>query len=1125
MSYSRFAFFLLITHIGFFAKSLAGETGSPRPVTGDDSLNRPSISSLQIRLPQAGVGDLSASYVALADGRKLMLLGNSITVGKFADNNEGYRNMLYDMLSLRHYGFEFVGFFGEKPYYGHFEGGRKIGDFYSRNFGIGGTGGMDVAGSMDHWQPDIVVIHLGTNDMNDGGPVVPYKEGGQLTGSMVGRLAWLVRYLLDWHNGARGNFLDYILVSQIIPLENRIEETALFAVETARMVRDYQHGVVTGSEEPVYLCDVFTPFWQQPFDIWEDGDRLMADNLHPNTSGHLLMAKNYLNKIEEIYGLSSKWFTDSSWETGLAGIDSLFGSQGIAVADVNGNGLDDVFISRIVSGGEERDWFFENQSNALFDERAAEAHISDEGGSRGVIFVDIDNDGDFDLFNGHSPGGNRLYRNNGSGLFDDITAQAGIEPNDFVTTTVLAFDCENDGDMDLFALTSRDVNELYVNSGQGQFTRQDRGLNDVYEPDIPSTAASAADYDGDGDVDVYVAKRGAPNKLFVNDGFGYFTDRAAAAGVNLVHDSNSAVWSDLDNDGDPDLLVTVSDTPGDAQPLLRVFKNKGDGTFEDISTPANIPANGFSTVVGDFDNDGDLDIITTSDKQEGGFYENRGQWQFAKVADSGAEIFAGDVRGAAVLDYDDDGDADFIAARADVFNAIKKNNLGNGRNYLKIRAYGPSGNLGGFGTKIWLFDAGYLGQLSHLLGFREIVSASGHQSQSSPVQHFGLDSNGQCDLLARFADGTFVAMRSVQANRTLTIRPEKTATQFEDPASISMYGGDGQSAPVTQQLEQPIEVRVRDQNQVGVAGIEVEFDIIAGDAQLLLPIASRQTLWLEAESGRLGEGMKRAYDQSSSGDGYVFVEKENTISGTDTLSASVTQDGSYYLWLRALNSSPNTTMNVYIDQNLLASLPVNYLAEWQWIKGSAISGDFLPVSLPAGEHKLIVEFKGTGLSLDKLLLTADVSYVPTGAGDDAEYPPQQTDRQGIARRFVQPGTDAGPIAVEASLFVDGSHITGSPVRFNLTALPGQAVRIDKSSGDGQVGEAGVPLAEPFVVTVSDQFGNAVPGEEIAFEVVSGGGSLDPPGTIESDQNGRAATVYTPGEESSVQRVKASAPQI
>ena len=227
------------------------------------------------------------------------------------------------------------------------------------------------------------------------------------------------------------------------------------------------------------------------------------------------------------------------------------------------------------------------------------------------------------------------------------------------------FDSDGDGDADLYlvnGLTYDQIgrpdapsNALYRNNGDGTFTDVTRksGLREGRW----GAGAAAADYDNDGDQDLYVTNFGA-NMLYRNNGDGTFTDVAEKAGVADDRWSSGGVWLDYDRDGDLDLYVTnhvefdhrkppkvekkcvwrgydVGCGPLVYTPLPHVlYRNDGDGTFTDVSAAAGMaasPSYGFSAVAGDFDNDGDPDIYVANDSVTNFLWRNNGDGTFTDV--------------------------------------------------------------------------------------------------------------------------------------------------------------------------------------------------------------------------------------------------------------------------------------------------------------------------------------------------------------------------------------------------------------------------------------------------------------------------------------------------------------
>ncbi len=244
-------------------------------------------------------------------------------------------------------------------------------------------------------------------------------------------------------------------------------------------------------------------------------------------------------------------------------------------------------------------------------------------GPGGITAVDYDNDGWYDLF---IPDGvqSRLFRNRRDGTFEDVTERAGLAGLDGVSVAVFG-DYDNDGCKDLFVSRTFRPNQLFHNNGDGTFS--DVTARAGIGEDSCTTAASWADYDNDGLLDLYVgryldprtempttfyARNGLPNQLYHNNGDGTFTNVTAAAGVGEIGLCLGTVFGDYDDDGYPDLYV-VNDFGRNT-----LYRNNRDGTFTDVTKKTNTLAYGagMSASFGDYDNDGKLDIYVANIRSE-----------------------------------------------------------------------------------------------------------------------------------------------------------------------------------------------------------------------------------------------------------------------------------------------------------------------------------------------------------------------------------------------------------------------------------------------------------------------------------------------------------------------------
>ena len=257
----------------------------------------------------------------------------------------------------------------------------------------------------------------------------------------------------------------------------------------------------------------------------------------------------------------------------------------------------------------------------------------DSNGHHGVSVGDVDGDGLDDLYVSQPAGlPNRLYRNRGDSTFEDITDAAGVGVLDDTAESIFA-DVDNDGDEDLIVATAT-APLLFLNDGKGHFTL----ARDAFQSTRPLqgllTSITVADYDRDGFLDVYLcvysyffgagedkagtpapyydARNGPPGVLFRNDGHGHFIDVTQEAGLDVGNDHYhfAAAWGDYDGDGWPDLLV--ANDFGTKNLYHNLGRRDGRVKFEDVAATAGVLdyGAGMSATFFDYDNDGKLDIYT-----------------------------------------------------------------------------------------------------------------------------------------------------------------------------------------------------------------------------------------------------------------------------------------------------------------------------------------------------------------------------------------------------------------------------------------------------------------------------------------------------------------------------------
>jgi hypothetical protein len=484
---------------------------------------------------------------------------------------------------------------------------------------------------------------------------------------------------------------------------------------------------------------------------------------------------------------------------------------GVAFIDYDNDGWLDVYLTNaptIESFKAKRlpsNRLFRNNRDGTFADVSDKAGVAFQGWTMGASVADYNNDGWSDLYLTNF-GANLLYHNNGNGTFSDVTAQAGVGDARWSASSGWG-DYDGDGDPDLFVANyveydlrqlpefgrgryclfrSLEVlcgprgmrgagDALYRNNGDGTFTDVSKQAGVSDERGHFGLGCAWGDLDNDGDQDLYVANDTQANYLYLNQSNGTFKDAGLLAGAAL--DANGKARAgmgiavgDYDRDGRLDLGVTnFSDE------AYALFHNDGAGLFSDRAVAAGIGRAtlaylGWGMFFGDFDNDGWLDLFAANghvypqvDRAELGtkyrqrclLFRNLGRGSFADVtATAGASINTPRAhRGAALGDYDNDGDLDILLLDLDGQAVLLENRSPARGRYLRVKA--P------VGTRVTI-EAGGLRMLD------EIRASGSYQSASEQVAHFGLGEVQTIErVTARFTNGATKTFTGVKADQTL----------------------------------------------------------------------------------------------------------------------------------------------------------------------------------------------------------------------------------------------------------------------------------------------------------------------------------------------------------------------
>jgi len=464
-------------------------------------------------------------------------------------------------------------------------------------------------------------------------------------------------------------------------------------------------------------------------------------------------------------------FADVTQAAGLA--VEMYG-LGCAAGDYDNDGNVDIYVTCL---GPNR--LFRNLGAGRFADVTAKARVDDPGFSSSAAWVDYDKDGKLDLFvcnyvewsvekdvnctldgknksyctperyKGQSP---TLYKNRGDGTFENVTERAGLKDPTSKAMGVALIDYDGDGWMDLFVTNDTEPNRLYKNNGNGTFA--DVGVeagvafNDAGKARA-GMGVDAADYDGSGRQSVIIGNfTNEMMALYRNEGTGLFTDEAQASNVGKASAQSltfATFFFDYDLDGLLDIFAVnghVSDDISSVQPKTKyampphLFRNLGKNRFEEVTSrmggELGRPEVGRGAAYGDFDNDGDLDLLTTANNGPARLFRNDG---------------------------------------------------GNQNNVLRIKTVGTASNRDGIGAKVTLKTAG--GATLWSL----VKTGSSYCSQSELTLTFGL---GKADKVASievvWPSGRKETIADLAANQSIVIQEGKAVISSQ-PISL------GEAAP------------------------------------------------------------------------------------------------------------------------------------------------------------------------------------------------------------------------------------------------------------------------------------------------------------------------------------------
>jgi tetratricopeptide (TPR) repeat protein len=406
------------------------------------------------------------------------------------------------------------------------------------------------------------------------------------------------------------------------------------------------------------------------------------------------------------------------------GLTAFRSAGGVIVDDFDNDGLLDVVVSSVDVCEPIR--FFHNNGDGTFSDRTEQAGLMNELGALNIVQADYNNDGCMDILmlrgGWEFPERKSLLRNNCNGTFTDVTDSSGLGSVVTATQAAVWADIDNDGYLDLFVANENAPAQLFHNKGDGTF--EEIGHAAGIDQTAYSKGVTAADYDHDGFVDFYVANRNGVNFLYHNNGNKTFTEIARQAGVQAPSYSFATWFFDYDNDGWPDLFVdsymmaidesvkTYVGEPHNAE-TLKLYRNKHDGTFEDVSAQVGLDKvfMPMGANFGDVDNDGFLDIYlgvgnpSFTSILPHVLLRNDGGKSFVDITQSSGtgELHKG--HGIAFADLSRQGHEDIVSNNGGAILSDKHvlrvfENPGNANDWLNVRLVGVKSNRAAVGAEI-----------------------------------------------------------------------------------------------------------------------------------------------------------------------------------------------------------------------------------------------------------------------------------------------------------------------------------------------------------------------------------------------------------------------------------------
>jgi len=1088
---------------------------------------------------------------------KIMPIGDSITWGKInkqppPPGTEGYRKPLHERLTAGGMSVTFVGPHGSVENRGFFRDGARIGFFIHSDSLMG-----NITDTLSAFHPDIVLLHIGTNNLGFGHPLGDYATPNTIINQMYILVDKITKHA----------DVDHLLLCKIIPkftTPGAEAEVVAFNSALETMVQQ----LPLSQRNKVTLIDMWTPFFANKNAYYN----LDVDQTHPNSTGYDAMAEIFYYYIARILQPS---YIDKFDRPGPALGSEWVYSPGIAITNTGGeNGGGSVWCT--ASGP--ADWVHlaiwkrsKGLSTVSFKlHSTANPNKTDRVG----LLVGLDKDSLTAsgymvwVYNNYVYIKSVVRGDHTKGQVVSSWPLPLLRPGDIFKVTYTPQDdanyftiSVNEGE----SITLRDRNKLVGNlkefygglifnqRGSGEppdncFVdefRVDAELPDNIPPgriynlavQFTTNTSVALSWNAPGD-DGYTGKASSYDLRYSTRPITSETDFANAIivpGTPSPNEAGTTEWfnvSGLQSGVGYYFRMRAVDewgNKGELSDQVYAKTNSAGQVIDDFNRPTEPDG----TIGPDWVIDGNeyrIDYNPTTRQGELVNYQTDGRW--GSIA-----VYKGRTNPSIVkLVWGDNATSQGISQGGLALMLTSPQTNASG--YLLWVYSRPEYGMNS--VVLWEIVRGAIGDSAIDIAPYTLTDAYGNlrppqrgdtmavvMDWNHPSGHkFDVYINGLPATSRSLFDGKrrynattkYSGIMLGRRNRTNNVTAFITVSEFTGASNIEVVSGNGQSGTVGTTLPDSLKVRIRDANQTPLPGAPVWFTVVQPqDASVGVPPPPVDPIRIEAEWGVCsGTYYVKTGDPGASGGKYIVSPVRGAYAGIAEYTVNIPKDTTYWFWVRLISPDDQHYALVFqVDQTpewLWSTLPGSRdSTRWQWDRVLNNSGRPASLRLGKGLHKLYLKSAHDNVKVDKILLTWQSSYIPSGM----EYVEQLlTNSEGIAGTKLTLGTKAGTNLVVVSTFG-----TLDTVQFRATGLPSSPVEMTKLN-DFQSGPARTPLPKPFIVTLYDQYGNKVPNVVVNFQIIKGDGTLSATKDT-TDANGQASTVLTLGVGEVEQQVRAT----